>query len=91
MNRSAYKYNVSASFILNDEITDINPNYIQYIVIESNYEVIYMPIIYISMSVDVNLYSKIVNNEKSGKIYLRVDRYNEYSQNKLYKKYICDI
>ena len=55
MNRSAYKYNVSASFILNDEITDINPNYIQYIVIESNYEVIYMPIIYISMSVDVNL------------------------------------
>ena len=88
MNRSAYKYDVQASFILGSDSTDINPNHIQYVIIDSNYELIYMPVIYISLSVDSTLYDKIINNEKSGKIYLKIDRYNEYSQNKLYKNYI---
>ena len=88
MSRSAYKFDVTASFILNNESTVINPNHIKYLIIESSYESIYMPVIYMSVSVTKELYQKIVDNEKLGKIYLKVDRYNEYSQNKLFKKYI---
>lgn len=91
MNRSAYKYDVQASFVLNNESTDINSNLIKYIVIESNYELIYMPVIYISIAANTDLFNKIINNEKSAKFYLRIDRYNEYSQNKLYKKYISGL
>ena len=89
MSRSAYKFNVEASVILNNESTDINPSHIKYIIIENNYELIYMPVIYISISVTKETYNLIVDNEKYAKIYLKIDRYNEYSQNKLYKKYIA--
>lgn len=88
MIRSACRYNVSVSHILDNQTTAINPNHIQYIMIESNYEEIYMPIIYMSLSVNSDMYNKIVNNEKSAKIYLQINKYNAYSQNKLYRKYI---
>lgn len=88
MNASTYAHSVTISFLLHNQVTEINPNHIKYIIIESNYEQIFMPVIYISMSINRDTYSKIVNNEKEGKIYLKIDKYNEYSQNKLYKKYL---
>lgn len=87
-NRSAFRCNVESSFILNDEATIFDSNLIKYIMIESLYEDRYMPIIYLSIAVNIELYNKIVLNEKDGKIYLNITRYNEYSQNKLYKEYI---
>ena len=88
MNTSTYRHNVSISFLLKNQVTEINPNHVKYIVIENNYETTYMPVIYVSMSINRDLYKLIMNSEKNGKIYLRIDKYNEYSQNKLYKKYI---
>lgn len=88
MNRSAYKYNISISHILDNQTTNINPNQVKYIMIESNYENIYMPVIYVSLAVNSDLYNKIVNNENSGKIFLQINKYNAYSQNKLYRNYI---
>ena len=88
MSRSAYKFDINASFILDDQSTPFNPNYIKYVIIESNYETIYMPVIYMSLSVNKETFSMLTSNESKAKIYLKIDRYNEYSQNKLYKKYI---
>ena len=34
MNRSAYKFNIEASLVIGGETTNLNPNYIKYIVIE---------------------------------------------------------
>lgn len=90
MNRSAYKYNVNASLIIGNESMDFNPNYIKYILIESQYEETYMPVIYMSLSANITMYNALITNEKNGKIFLNITRYNEYSQNKLYKKYIYD-
>ena len=64
MIRSACRYNVSVSHILDNQTTAINPNHIQYIMIESNYEEIYMPIIYMSLSVNSDMYNKIVNKKE---------------------------
>lgn len=88
MNNSTYRHNVSISFILRNQVTQINPNYVKYIIIDSNYEEIPMPVIYISLSVQKTIYKEIINNESEGKIYLRIDKYNDYSQNKLFKKYL---
>ena len=88
MSRSAYKFELEASLILDDQTVQFNPNYIKYLVIDSNYETIYMPVIYLSLSVNKETYKLLLANENGGKIYLRINRYNEYSQNKLFKKYI---
>ena len=90
MNRSAYKYNINASLIIDDQSIEFNPNYIKYILIDSEYEEKYMPVIYISLSVTNSIYKKLVANEKNGKIFLNITRYNQYSQNKLYRTYIKD-
>ena len=88
MNNSVFMHNITISFLLGNQITDINPSHVKYVVIENNYEQTFMPVIYISLSVHRDMYKKIMGNEKEGKIYLKIDKYNEYSQNKLHKRYL---
>lgn len=88
MPRSAYKCKISVSYILNNEETKLNPNFIKYIMIENLYESRYMPVIYVSIAVPNNLYTTILENEKTGKVYLSIYRYNVYSNSSIYRKYI---
>ena len=88
MARSAYECNVTMSFINDDEEHKIDQNFISYIMIENLYESNYMPVIYIAVRVTNEIYSLLIQNEKTGKVYLRIDRFNTYSNTSLQKTYI---
>ena len=88
MAREAYKAKLQISFILNNQITEIGEKLVKYIMIENLYESRFMPVIYVSLSLGNELYTKIVENEKAGKIYLCIQKYNAYSGSALYKDYI---
>lgn len=88
MARSAYKCDINLSYILDNEETKIDQNFVKYIVIDNMYESKSMPVIYISIAVTNELYSLMVENEKSGKVYLRINRRNVYSNSSLSIKYI---
>lgn len=84
----AYKCKLDISYILYNEELKIDPLYVQYILIENLYETRYMPVIYLSMIVPINIYNSILQNERKGKFYLSISRYNLYSDSSIYKKYI---
>lgn len=86
--RLAYKCSVSASYILNNASTEIDANYIKYILIENLYEERTMPVIYLSLSIPSDLYTKMVDNEKKGKFYLNIQKYNAYSDTAISKNAI---
>lgn len=88
MPRSAYKSKIDVSFVLDNQETKLNSNFIKYIMIENLYESRYMPVIYLSMALPTDIYTSILENEKKGKIYLSIQRYNVYSKSSIYKKYI---
>ena len=88
MAREAYKAKLQISFILNNQTTEIGEKLVKYIMIENLYESRFMPVIYVSLSLGNELYTKIVENEKAGKIYLCIQKYNAYSGSALYKDYI---
>lgn len=88
MARSAYKSSIEISYVNSNEEIQIDPQFVKYLLIENNYESSYMPVIYLSMSVENNVYTKILENEKVAKIFLRIKRYNVYSDTAIYKKYI---
>lgn len=88
MPRSAYKYRVTASYVLNNEETKLSSNFIKYIMVEHLYESRYMPVIYLSLALPIDLYSTVLENEKKGKVYLCIERQNAFSKTALYKKYI---
>ena len=88
MPRSAYKCNVTASFILGSEETKLDSNFIKYIMIEHLYESRYMPVIYLSIALPTDIYASVLKNEKKGKIYLSIERVNVYSKSSISKKYI---
>ena len=86
--RSAYRCTVTCDYIREDEDIKINPSYIKYITIEYLYYKSFMPVIYLSMAVTNELYTKLVEHEKDAKLYLRISRHNVYSNITLEKKYI---
>lgn len=88
MAREAYKCEISASFILNDEEKQLDPNLIKYLLIEHLYESRYMPVIYMSLAMDNDMYSSMIENEKKAKFYLNIKKYNIYSDTALKKDYI---
>lgn len=90
MARSAYKCNISMSFIKDNTEYKIDENFINYIMIENLYESNYMPVIYVSVRVVNDIYSQLIQSEKNGKVYLRIDRFNTYSNTSLSKTYIED-
>lgn len=85
--KQAYKTKIQISFI-GSKYIEMNPNKIKYIIIEHMYESKAMPVIYLSMSVEVDLYNIIVNEKDFAKIFLRIQKYNTYSGTSLSKDYI---
>ena len=85
--RQAYKTEVEVAFN-GSEYFDIDPSKVIYIVIEHMYEDRVMPVIYICISMDTDLYSTILDEKDSAKIFLRIQKYNAYSNTSLSKDYI---
>ena len=74
---SAYKCSISAmSLIVGNKETNIPTVGVKSIVIDTDYENKVMPIIYVALSINLELYNKLVKYVDSGKIYLNVKKYN---------------
>ena len=86
--RLAYKCDLSISYILNSTSYPIASSQVKYILIESKYESEYMPVLYISLSLSNEDYARVIKNEKTGKFYVRLRKYNAYSKTAIYKNYI---
>lgn len=86
-----YRYSVIMNFITdsNEEITIPAPC-ISYIVVDYDYETLNMPIIFVVMNVESNLYNKIVvNSDKdTSKIMLNITKYDTNSSNTMNTDYI---
>lgn len=81
----AHRYNITLSYINNGVNTKINSNFIRYLVIENLYHERNLPVIYMSLSVDTNLFKNIHDNEATGKFILKIDRFNIFSNIPLYQ------
>lgn len=74
---SAYKCIISnMSLIVANKETIIPTEGITSIIIDTDYENKVMPIIYVSLSVNLELYNKLVSNSTNGKIYLNIKKYD---------------
>jgi hypothetical protein len=87
--KQAYKTKIDIAFSGSTYI-QMNADKLKYIVIEHMYVDRVMPVIYMSISVESDLYDKIYQEKNSAKIYLRVQRVDAYSNTSLYKDYIND-
>lgn len=85
--KQAYKTNVEIAFV-GSEYIEIDRNKIVYVAIMHNYEEQVMPVIYIAISINQDLYIKIVDEKDSAKIFLRIQKYDAYSDTSLSKDYI---
>lgn len=74
---SAYKCSIAAmSLIVGNKETNIPTPSVKSIVIDTDYENKIMPIIYVSLSINLELYNKLVTSVNDGKIYLNIKKYN---------------
>ena len=87
-NRQAFKAEVELAYIKNDESITIESDRIQNIVISHDYEIRSMPIIVISLNIDSDLYTDLVQNRNNAKIYLCVRYLDAHSDTSLSKDYI---
>lgn len=79
---------ISLAFNYNGKRKKINPRKIIYLVIESDYENSTTPIIYLSLSVNFDLYSLILEYKDSATFYLNIDKTNLNSKSSLYRNHI---
>ena len=86
--RQAYKATIELAFDYNGTREKILPEKIIYIMIERNYLSANLPTVYVSLSVDSELYSKITKYKETAKFYLRIDKQNVNSSTALSKKSI---
>ena len=88
---SAYKCSISKmSLVIGTKETIIPTPGITSIVIDTDYENKTMPIIYVSLSVNLKLYNKLVTNSSNGKIYLNIKKYNVKVKNPVKQDKIKD-
>lgn len=85
--KQAYKTKVQIAFVGSNYI-EMESDKLEYIVIEHMYEERVMPVIYLSISVEVELYTTILQEKDSAKIFLRIQKFNAYSGTSLSKDYI---
>ena len=83
----AYKTKVSIAFV-GSEYIEIESNKIVYILIEHMYENREMPLIYISLSIEVDMYAKMIDEKDSAKLYLRIQKFDAFSDTSVCKDYI---
>lgn len=86
--RQAYSASIDLAFDCNGQRENISSEKIIYIMIEHDYENKVLPIIYLSLAVNSELYSKIMNNKNSAKFYLNINKQNISSSVSLSKKSI---
>lgn len=86
--RLAYKCDLRISYILGSTEYPIAASQVKYMLIESTYESQYMPVIYVSLSLSNEDYTRVIKNEKSGKFYVKLRKYNAYSKTAIYRNYI---
>ena len=86
--REAHKCKISVSFILDGKERKLSVSSIKFILIEYLYGKNYMPVIYISLSLNDSLYSDMIENERKAKFYLNIRGYNVYSNTSISKDFI---
>ena len=88
--KQAYMKRITLAYVNGDEYTEINSNKVKYIMIEHSYEDKVMPIIYLGLAIENEMYKKITENKNTAKMYLRVQRYDAYSNTAVYRDDIND-
>lgn len=83
--RQAYKKKIEIAFISGDEVVDINSSKIVYLIIEHVYDGRVMPVIYMRITLENDLYARVLAEKDSAKFYLRIQHYDAYSDTSLYK------
>lgn len=84
--RQAYKGKINLSFNYNNQSINIQSDKIIYLMIENDYINNVLPIIYVSMSVNSDLYTKIAKYKESAKFYLNITKQNVFSSSSISKK-----
>lgn len=84
MARSAFMCNVECSVAGHQ----VDPMFIKSIAIDYGYQSTYMPIIYIIAKFPNDVYNLAIEGKDTEKIYLRIQRYNAYSETSLDKVHI---
>ena len=84
----SYNANIELAFENNGKRTNIEPEKIAYVMIEHDYENQVLPIIYVSISVNNNLYNDIVKYKDSGKFYINISKSNKNSNASLSRRSI---
>ena len=90
--KKMYHANIKISFIYGDNQTiyDINPRYISYISIISNYDNQVIPVIMLSMNVIDELYELMINYKNDSKFFISLDKSNITSTTALTKNIFSD-
>lgn len=88
MARSAFMCEVECFLISEDGQEPLDSMFIKTIAVDYGYQITYMPIVYMIAKFPNDIYDKTIKGEKNNKIYLRVDRYNAYSNTSINKKFI---
>lgn len=76
----AYRYSANITYTDDQGSETIDSMFIRYIVVESLYASKTIPVIYLSISLLPELYTRILNNEKNAKFYLELRCYNILSE-----------
>lgn len=77
----SYKMDIKMQFILNNKSIDIPDNSIKSLIINHNYKNNIMPFIIVTLNITNSLYSKMVSNWKTGKIFLNTKIYDSNMSN----------
>lgn len=88
MNRKSYSATIDLFFDYNNIREIIPSENIVYVLVESNYDNDVLPIIYISLSVDSNMYTKIIKYKSLAKFYLNIKKINKNSISSISKNAI---
>ena len=83
-----YGNKVEIAYVLDNEETILKSESISSIIIDHQYDINHMPIIYVSLNINNTLYDKIVNNAYKGLFRLTISRYNTSSTLSLKRKSI---
>lgn len=91
MARQAYKGDIYLAFDYRGSQRIVIPSeMISYVLIENDYLNNVLPVLYLSLVVDSQLYSKIVGSYESSKFYLKVRKKNIFSRNPVFHNVIDD-
>lgn len=93
----AYKGEITLAFDYKSSVNSsiqreyIEPERIKYLLVEYIYENInILPVVYVSVWVSSDMYTKIVNSNETSKFYLKIRKYDGLSKNAVYNKVIED-